>query len=222
MFSRRVLMYAKYRTAVATLAGSHVNNIIMAKPKVVFVLGGPGAGKGTQCQNIVEHFGYIHLSAGDLLREERQNPDSKVGQEIDTHIREGSIVPVEITCGLLEKAMQQNIEKRGKEHFLIDGFPRNQDNLDGWERQMGGKADVKFMLFFDCTEETCIQRCLSRGQGGSGRTDDNEESLKKRIVTYNKSTMPIINHYEKCDLVKKVDANRSPEEVFEDVKKEFQ
>lgn len=72
-------------------------------PKVFFVLGGPGAGKGTQCLKVVENFGYVHLSAGDLLRSERNRPDSKIGEEIENHIRNGTIVPVEVTCSLLEK-----------------------------------------------------------------------------------------------------------------------
>jgi len=72
-------------------------------PTVVFVLGGPGAGKGTQCAKIVQEFQYVHLSAGDLLREERNTPGSKCGELIESHIRNGTIVPVEITCSLLEK-----------------------------------------------------------------------------------------------------------------------
>lgn len=80
------------------------------KPKVVFVLGGPGAGKGTQCQKIVEKFGFIHLSAGDLLREERAREGSEYGQLIENYIKNGKIVPVEITCSLLENAMNKNIQ----------------------------------------------------------------------------------------------------------------
>lgn len=75
------------------------------KPKVVFVLGAPGSGKGTQCSRIVDTFGYTHLSAGDLLREERARPDSQFGNLIEECIVNGKIVPVEITCSLLENAM---------------------------------------------------------------------------------------------------------------------
>ena len=95
------------------------------KPNVVFVLGAPGSGKGTQCSLIVRDLDYVHLSAGDLLRIERETPGSKNGESILTHMKNGTIVPVEITCSLLENA----IEKSGKANFLIDGFPRNQDNL---------------------------------------------------------------------------------------------
>lgn len=186
----------------------------MAKYNVIFVLGGPGAGKGTQCENIVRDFGYVHLSAGELLREERQRPGSQFGEEIETHIKNGTIVPVQITCSLLKRAM----ESSGKDRFLIDGFPRNQDNLDGWNKEMSGVATVIRVLFFNCPEEVCVERCLSRGKT-SGRTDDNEESLKKRIKTYNESTMLIIEHYRKLNLVSEINAGSSREAVFEDVKK---
>ncbi|CAF4802657.1 unnamed protein product [Rotaria sp. Silwood1] len=147
-------------------------------------------------------YGYVHLSAGDLLREEAAKPDSALGHEINEHIKNGSIVPVAVTCKLLENAM----EKSGKENFLIDGFPRNKDNVEGWKKAMDGKVNVQCVLFFDCDEKTCVARCLERGKG-SGRTDDNEESLKKRIVTYNDSTRPVIQLYEKENLVKHIDAS---------------
>lgn len=184
------------------------------KYNVMFVLGGPGAGKGTQCVNIVRDYGYVHLSAGDLLRDERQRPGSEFGEEIEGHIRNGTIVPVEITCSLLRRAMEES----GKQNFLIDGFPRNQDNLDGWNKAMCEVADVKMVLFFNCTEDVCIDRCLNRGKT-SGRSDDNIESLKKRIHTYTTSTMPVIEHYKKLNLVRELNGEKSPDEVFEEVKK---
>ncbi|KAK3609061.1 hypothetical protein CHS0354_011326 [Potamilus streckersoni] len=189
----------------------------MAKYNVVFVLGGPGAGKGTQCEKIVKHFGFVHLSAGDLLREERQRPGSQYGEEIETHIRNGTIVPVQITCSLLRRAMEES----GKNNFLIDGFPRNKDNLDGWNKAMTGVAGVRLVLFFNCSEEVCISRCLSRGEAGSGRSDDNIQSLTKRIQTYHNSTMPIIDHYRGLNLVREIHGEKSPDEVFEDVKQVF-
>ncbi|KAK7158827.1 hypothetical protein R3I94_005232 [Phoxinus phoxinus] len=190
----------------------------MMKPQVVFVLGGPGAGKGTQCARIVENYSYTHLSAGDLLREERSRTGSEFGQLIDSYIKEGKIVPVEITINLLKKAMEQTMKVDEKKfRFLIDGFPRNQDNLQGWTTVMDGKADVKFVLFFDCGNEVCIDRCLERGKS-SGRTDDNRESLEKRIQTYLQSTRPIIEQYEKQGKVRTIDASRSVDEVFADVK----
>lgn len=191
------------------------------KPKIVFVLGAPGAGKGTQCEKIVETFGFTHLSAGDLLREERKREGSEYGALIEDNIKNGRIVPVEITCALLENAMNKTIEATGNNKFLIDGFPRNEDNLQGWNRKMEEKVQLLFVLFFECSEDQCVERCLKRGES-SGRSDDNLESLKKRFNTYINDTMPIIEHYRKQDLVKPVDAAPAPDQVFEAVKVAFE
>lgn len=196
-------------------------SVEMAKPSVVFVLGAPGSGKGTQCEKIVDHYGYVHLSAGDLLRDERQRPGSEFGQLIEDFIKEGKIVPVEVTCSLLDNAITKNIKESGKRNFLVDGFPRNQDNLDGWNKKMSEKINFQFVLFFDCPEETCIDRCLHRGQAGSGRSDDNMESLKKRFNTYVNDSMPIIDHYKDLKLVRQIDASNPPDLVFEHVRKAF-
>lgn len=188
------------------------------KPNVVFVLGPPGSGKGTMCQKIVEKFGYTHLSAGELLRQEQCVPGSKFGDVIANHIKNGTIVPVEITCRLLEQAMK----KSGMGKFLIDGFPRNQNNLEGWNKEMSGRVNLQFVLFLQCPEETCVDRCLKRGQEGSGRTDDNVESLRKRFRTYTKDTLAIVEYYDTLNLVKKADASpNDPEEVFKEVSQYF-
>lgn len=79
---------------------------------------------------------------------------------------------------------------------------------------MSEKVDFLFVLFFDCSQDKCVERCLKRGQAGSGRSDDNLESLKKRFGTYMSDTMPIINHYRDLGKVRQIDANESPESVF--------
>ncbi|CAN0565377.1 unnamed protein product, partial [Ectocarpus sp. 12 AP-2014] len=97
-----------------------------SKPPVVFVLGGPGSGKGTQCERLAKEYGYVHLSAGELLRQERASGSSD-GQLIDDYIAEGRIVPVAISLALLRKAMETS---EPHSRFLIDGFPRNRDNIE--------------------------------------------------------------------------------------------
>ena len=89
---------------------------------VIFVLGGPGAGKGTQCANLVRDYGFCHLSAGDLLREEQERKGSEVGALIKDYIKNGQIVPMEVTIKLLEVAMTRDMEQHhSKSLFLIDG-----------------------------------------------------------------------------------------------------
>eukprot|EP01084_Bolivina_argentea_P053844 98786_1 len=140
------------------------DNISSTKPQVFFVLGGPGAGKGTQCANLVNEFGLIHLSAGDLLRAER-NSGSSDAELINNCIKDGKIVPVAITVGLIKRAMLNNMRVSNKYIFVIDGFPRNHDNLQGWNRICGGSfANVPFLLHLRCSEEEMTKRILSRAE----------------------------------------------------------
>lgn len=188
-----------------------------AVPNVLFVLGGPGAGKGTQCGKIVERFGWEHISAGDCLRAERNDPNSPNGALINKYIENGEIVPVEITVKLLLQAMK----KSPSNNFLIDGFPRNADNLQGWYKTVGEKARVHGVLFFDCTEEIMESRLIKRGNdaessGGKRRKDDNPESIRKRFRTYVNDTRPIIDTFAQMGKVYRFDATLpSPDEVFQ-------
>jgi len=185
------------------------------KPAVVFVLGGPGSGKGTQCANIVRDYGFVHLSAGDLLRTEI-NSGSKNGDMISTMIKNGEIVPSIVTVDLLKTA----INSHPKKNFLVDGFPRNEENNKSWEDNMKNVVDTKFVLFFECPESVMTDRLLKRGES-SGRTDDNLESIKKRFNTFNIQTMAVIDHYSKQNKVEKINSNRHPDEVYTDVKSVF-
>lgn len=184
---------------------------------VIFVLGGPGAGKGTQCANLVRDYGFRHLSAGDLLREEQDREGSEFGDMIKSYIKEGQIVPMEVTVQLLENAMTATIEEKGNRKFLIDGFPRKMDQATKFEEVV---VPSKFTLFFDCDEETMRKRLLDRGKT-SGRADDNEESIKKRFKTFVEQSMPVVEHMEKEGKVVHCDATQSPEEVYAHVKEQF-
>mmetsp|Transcript_43378 Transcript_43378/g.63741 ORF Transcript_43378/g.63741 Transcript_43378/m.63741 type:complete len:193 (+) Transcript_43378:71-649(+) len=180
------------------------------KPKVVFVLGGPGAGKGTQCANIVKEFGWCHLSAGDLLRAERAtgSPDAEL---INTYIKEGKIVPVEITVKLLLAAMQ----KSETEKFLIDGFPRSLNNYEGWVNVVGDQADVAFCLVYECGEAELERRLLDRGKS-SGRDDDNIEAIKKRFKTFVDETSPVIDIFKQNGKFKNINSEKCVEEVWKE------
>jgi len=185
------------------------------KPLVFFVLGPPGAGKGTNCEKLVENYGFYHISAGDCLREERKNPNSKDGELINSYIKEGKIVPVEITIKLMLAKMEQQ-KKEGKGMFLIDGFPRNLNNKDGWNEVVGDQVTLGGVMFYDVTEAVVKERCLARGQAGSGRVDDNLESILKRLKTYHSETEPIIESFRQTGEaeVMKIDGGKSMDEVW--------
>ncbi|KAK5834685.1 Adenylate kinase [Gossypium arboreum] len=180
-------------------------------PKVVFVLGGPGSGKGTQCEKIVQHFGYTHLSAGDLLRAEK-NSGSENGIMIQNMMNEGKIVPSEVTIKLLQKAMLDS----GNDKFLIDGFPRNEENRAAFEALT--KIEPEFVLYFNCPEKEMERRILNRNQG---REDDNIETIRKRFKVFLESSLPVIEYYKGKGKVREIDAAKPVEEVFEEVKAIF-
>ncbi|KAJ4344616.1 bifunctional uridylate/adenylate kinase [Didymosphaeria variabile] len=183
------------------------------KVTVIFVLGGPGAGKGTQCSKLVSDYGFKHLSAGDLLREEQDRPGSEFGEMIKTYIKEGTIVPMEVTIQLLENAMKKAMEEEKKSTFLIDGFPRKLDQAHAFERSV---VPSKFTLFFDAPEDVMLERLLDRGKT-SGRADDNIESIKKRFRTFVETSMPVVDEFESQKRVIKVNATQTPDEVYRDV-----
>jgi len=188
------------------------------KVTVIFVLGGPGAGKGTQCARLVDDFNFAHLSAGNLLRAEQNREGSQYGDLIQTYIREGIIVPMEVTMKLLENAMQVTLKERttgdgwqdGCGRFLIDGFPRKMDQAIGFDEQV---CLSSLVIYFATAEEVMLNRLLERGKT-SGREDDNTESIKKRFRTYKIDTMPVIEHYFAQGKVAEIDSSGSVEDVY--------
>lgn len=171
-------------------------DFIYPKHRVVFVLGGPGAGKGTQSERIVSEYKSCHLSVGELLREE--GPKSEHAELIESCLVSGKIVPVDISLSLLRSAMDRESglsSQYGSKLFLVDGFPRNFDNLKGWSRTMPPYTTLLGALVFDCPESVLEQRILKRGET-SGRSDDNLQSARKRFHTYKTQTKPVVKSLE--------------------------
>ncbi|WVW79455.1 hypothetical protein I302_101424 [Kwoniella bestiolae CBS 10118] len=197
------------------------------KVTVIFVLGGPGAGKGTQCERLVKDYGFKHLSAGDLLREERNRPGSTYGELITEYIKEGKIVPQEVTIKLLENAMSSTLASppsfpesawsNGQGRFLIDGFPRKMDQALKFDESV---VKSSFVLFFATTEAILLERLLERGKT-SGRDDDNKESIVKRFRTFVETSMPVVDYYRKLGKVVEIDSSPPIDEVYQKVKLEI-
>ncbi|XAR66152.1 Nucleoside-diphosphate kinase [Bertholletia excelsa] len=173
-------------------------------PFIAFVLGGPGSGKGTQCVKIVQAFGFTHLSAGDLLRKEISSK-SENGDMIFETIKEGRIVPSEVTV----KLIQREIESSKSDKFLIDGFPRSEENRRAYERIIGEEPNI--VLFFDCPEKEMVKRILNRNQG---RVDDNIDTVKKRLEVFNALSLPVVSYYSKRGKLYKILAVGTEDEIF--------
>jgi len=193
----------------------------MANDKLerVCVLGSPGSGKGTVCRRIAEEFGYVHLSAGELLRQERDKEYSPYKDCIDEYFRQGLFVPPDIICSLLETT----VEKSKSNKFLFDAFPVHMIDLEAWnKRELSKKMKLSFVLLLDCPQEVCEKRILDRGAGGSGRDDDVADKLGNRFKKYKEESFPVIEYFEAQKLVRKVDASKSFDEVYQEVRGFFQ
>eukprot|EP00794_Sanderia_malayensis_P016052 gene16052-17674_t len=183
--------------------------VVLENANIVFVLGGPGSGKGTQCERIIEKYGFCHLSTGDLLREEVQS-GSKRAEALKAIMAKGELVSQDTILELLSEAMVRNKDCKG---FLIDGFPRDVPQGEKFENEVG---ICKFILYFDCSNECMVERLLGRAKT-SGRVDDNEETIKKRLNTFEAQTLPVIDVYEKQGKVRKINAERGIDAIFSDV-----
>lgn len=181
------------------------------KKEVIFMLGGPGSGKGTMCAKIAEEFGYVHLSTGDLLREELKT-DSADATEAKKFIENGELVPTIIVIRLMLNAFNkpEHINKK----FLLDGFPRSQDNLDKWNEECAATCTVNFAMFFECPLDELEKRLLKRGET-SGRADDNLETIKKRFDTFQTESVPVVKSMEQSGpTVNKVESVGSIDDVW--------
>ncbi|KAA8577265.1 hypothetical protein EYC84_007242 [Monilinia fructicola] len=168
------------------------------KVTILFVLGGPGAGKGTQ-------------AGAPRLRIRR--PDQRLHQERAHR-------PMEVTVQLLENAMRDVVAKSpsGTGKFLIDGFPRKLDQAHKFEESV---CRGRYVLFYDCPEEEMQRRLLERGKT-SGRTDDNAESIKKRFKVFVETSMPVVDYFEKQGRVIRVQATKTPAGVYEETKQKLE
>lgn len=181
-----------------------------AKLPVIFVLGGPGCGKGTQCERIVAKYGFTHLSSGDLLRDEVAS-GSERGKALNAIMEKGDLVPLEVVLDLLAEAMLEKVST--SKGFLIDGYPREQAQGVQFESSILPCTKV---LYFEVPDEVMVERLLNRAKT-SGRVDDNEETIKKRLATFHKHSEPVIDYYKgKCA---KIVATSTPDAIFEEVQK---
>jgi adenylate kinase family enzyme len=182
------------------------------QPNVVFVLGGPGAGKGTMCELAESQLGWTHLSTGELLRAERQAGGSTAAT-IEECITAGKLVPNEITVTLIKNAMENITRMTGNNNFLLDGFPRSQSNLEGWFEIFGRDAELPKMLFFECPFVVLEKRILARAKY-TGRNDDNVESLKLRFDTFKAETLPIVELFQSQNKCVEIDTSQDRQTVY--------
>ncbi len=176
----------------------------------LILFGPPGSGKGTQSDRIVEKYGLIHLSTGNLLREEISNK-TPLGKEAKKFIDHGQLVPDEVVIGMVDSFFDKHKDANG---FLFDGFPRTVAQAQALDKLLTlKKTDIAVVLALDVTEAELINRLLNRGKT-SGRSDDTDENvIKKRFAVYTNETSPVADYYKKSRKFKSIQGEGSVDEI---------
>lgn len=176
------------------------------------LFGPPGSGKGTQSEKLIEQYGLIHLSTGDLLRKEMK-AGTPLGNEAKSLIEKGQLVPDEVVVGMISSALDANAGANG---FLFDGFPRTIAQAEALDRLLElKKTAIHKVLFLMVNEEELITRLVGRAKT-SGRLDDADPEIqRKRQEVYKNETLPVAGYYQNQDKVERIEGEGSIEEIFD-------
>lgn len=178
----------------------------------LILFGPPGSGKGTQSDKLVAKYGLVHLSTGNLLRQEIKDK-TPLGLEAKNFIDKGQLVPDEVVIGMVDSYFDQHKDARG---FLFDGFPRTVAQATALDNLLElKKTEISKVLILDVDEEELIKRLVNRGKS-SGRSDDADENVQRnRQEVYKKETLPVADYYLKSKKVNKVDGMGEVQDIFE-------
>jgi adenylate kinase len=178
------------------------------------LFGPPGAGKGTQSQKLIEKYGLIHLSTGDLLRGEISQ-GTALGLEAKKLMDEGVLVPDAVVIGMISNKLDANKDAKG---FIFDGFPRTVAQAQALDDLLKSKnSAISGMVALEVNDTELEHRLLLRGKD-SGRADDaNPEVIRKRIKEYNDKTAPVAGYYKAQEKFKSINGIGSIDEIFDSI-----
>jgi adenylate kinase len=180
----------------------------------LILFGPPGSGKGTQSEKIVEKFGLIHLSTGNLLRQEIAD-QTGLGLAAKSFMDKGQLVPDEVVIGMIDSCIEKHADAKG---FLFDGFPRTAAQAEALDKLLSlKKTGISKVVALEVDEEELTKRLVKRGET-SGRSDDtNEEVIRKRFAVYRSETEPVAEHYKSQGKFEAVKGIGTIDEIFETI-----
>lgn len=179
----------------------------------IVIFGAPGSGKGTQSERIVEKYGINHISTGDVLRAEIKN-GTELGKTAKGYIDQGQLIPDELMIDILASVFDSFKDSKG---VIFDGFPRTIAQAEALKKMLAERGqDVSIMVDLDVPEEELMVRLIKRGKD-SGRADDNEETIKKRLHVYHSQTAPLIDWYKNEKKYQHINGLGTMEGIFADI-----
>ena len=179
----------------------------------IVIFGAPGSGKGTQSERIVEKYGINHISTGDVLRAESKN-GTELGKTAKGYIDQGQLIPDELMIDILASVFDSFKDSKG---VIFDGFPRTIAQAEALKKMLAERGqDVSVMVDLDVPEEELMVRLIKRGKD-SGRADDNEETIKKRLHVYHSQTAPLIDWYKNEKKYQHINGLGTMEGIFAEI-----
>lgn len=181
----------------------------------IVIFGAPGSGKGTQSEYLIDEYGLFHISTGEVLRDHISR-GTNLGKIADTYISKGNLIPDELMVSILADLLDNTEE--AKDGVIFDGFPRTIDQakaLQAMLAERGAKVDAVIGLHVDDNE--LIERLLKRGKE-SGRSDDNLETIQKRLEVYHSQTKPLRDFYTEEGNYLGIDGSGDIKDIFERIK----
>ncbi len=179
----------------------------------IVIFGAPGSGKGTQSARIVEKYGINHSSTGDVLRAEIKN-GTELGKTAKGYIDQGQLIPDELMIDILASVFDSFKDSKG---VIFDGFPRTIAQAEALKKMLAERGqDVSVMLDLEVPEDELMVRLIKRGKD-SGRADDNEETIKKRLHVYHSQTSPLIDWYKNEKKYQHINGLGTMDGIFADI-----
>ena len=179
----------------------------------IVIFGAPGSGKGTQSERIVEKYGINHISTGDVLRAQIK-AGTELGKTAQGYIDQGQLLPDALIIDILAHTLDSFEDSKG---VIFDGFPRTIAQAEALKKMLAERGqEVSIMLDLDVPEDELMTRLIKRGQE-SGRADDNEETIKKRLVVYHSQTAPLIDWYKEDGKYQHINGFGSLEAIFAEI-----
>ena len=183
----------------------------------IVIFGAPGSGKGTQSENLIKHYELFHISTGDVLRDHIKR-GTELGKTAKQYIDQGQLIPDELMIGILAQVIDDNKEA-AQNGVIFDGFPRTIPQAEALETLLNERGtSVSAVVGLEVPEQELIDRLVKRGQM-SGRSDDNEETIKKRLDVYHNQTSPLQEFYKEKGLYRAIKGIGTIDGIFEDIKK---